>query len=95
MKELEILTLEVVIVTGAGGGLGRTYALLFASRGAKVVVNDLGGSTSGEGKSTKAADVVVQEIRNAGGIAVANYDSVLEGEKIVKTALGIVATTPS
>lgn len=78
---------RVVIVTGAGGGLGRTYALLFASRGAKVVVNDLGGSTSGEGKSTKAADVVVQEIRNAGGIAVANYDSVLEGEKIVKTAL--------
>lgn len=78
---------RVVIVTGAGGGLGRTYALLFASRGAKVVVNDLGGSARGEGKSSKAADVIVDEIKKAGGEAVANYDSVEEGEKIVKTAL--------
>lgn len=78
---------RVVIVTGAGGGLGRTYALEFAKRGAKVVVNDLGVTTQGEGKDTKAADTVVQEIKNSGGEAVANYDSVEEGEKIVKTAI--------
>jgi len=74
-------------VTGAGGGLGRAYALLFASRGAKVVVNDLGGSFKGEGSSTRAADLVVQEITKAGGVAVANYDSVENGEAIIKTAL--------
>lgn len=78
---------RVVIVTGAGGGLGRTYALEFARRGAKVVVNDLGVTTSGEGKDAKAADAVVQEIKKAGGQAVANYDSVEDGEKIVKTAI--------
>jgi len=78
---------KVVIVTGAGGGLGKAYALLFASRGAKVVVNDLGGTFSGEGASKKAADVVVDEIKSKGGEAVANYDSVEDGEKIVKTAI--------
>mmetsp|Transcript_9408 Transcript_9408/g.29028 ORF Transcript_9408/g.29028 Transcript_9408/m.29028 type:complete len:436 (-) Transcript_9408:119-1426(-) len=78
---------RVVVVTGAGGGLGRAYALFFASRGAKVVVNDLGGSFKGEGKSTRAADVVVEEITKAGGTAVANYDSVEDGAKIVKTAI--------
>jgi NAD(P)-dependent dehydrogenase (short-subunit alcohol dehydrogenase family)/putative sterol carrier protein len=78
---------RVVIVTGAGGGLGRTYALEFAKRGAKVVVNDLGVTTQGEGKDTKAADAVVQEIKNSGGEAVANYDSVEDGDKIVKTAI--------
>lgn len=78
---------KVAIVTGAGNGLGKTYALLLASRGAKVVVNDLGGSHSGEGASTRAADLVVEEIKKAGGQAVANYDSVEFGEKIVKTAL--------
>ena len=57
---------RVAIVTGAGGGLGRCYALLLASRGASVVVNDLGGSRSGEGRSSKAADLVVDEIRRAG-----------------------------
>lgn len=68
-------------------GLGRTYALLFASRGASVVVNDLGGSAHGEGQSSRAADVVVEEIRAAGGTATANYDSVEDGEKLVQTAL--------
>jgi len=77
-------------VTGAGGGLGREYALYFSSRGAKVVVNDLGGSLHGDGNnkdSLRPADKVVQEIKKQGGQAVANYDSVVDGEKIVKTAV--------
>lgn len=78
---------KIVIVTGAGGGLGRSYALEFAKRGANVVVNDLGGSGHGEGKSASAADAVVQEIKAFGGQAVANYDSVEDGEKIVETAV--------
>ncbi len=78
---------KVAIVTGAGNGLGRSHALLLASRGAKVVVNDLGGSMHGGGRSSAAADAVVQQIKDAGGQAVANYDSVEDGENIVKTAL--------
>jgi len=78
---------KVAIVTGAGGGLGRSHALLLAARGAKVVVNDLGGAHDGTGKSSKAADLVVAEIVEAGGEAVANYDSVEDGDKIVKTAV--------
>lgn len=57
---------RVVVVTGAGAGLGRAYALLFASKGAKVVVNDLGGTRHGDGGSSQAADVVVNEIRRNG-----------------------------
>uniref|UniRef100_A0A670JH11 Peroxisomal multifunctional enzyme type 2 n=1 Tax=Podarcis muralis TaxID=64176 RepID=A0A670JH11_PODMU len=68
-------------------GLGRAYALAFAERGASVVVNDLGGDFKGHGKSSSAADNVVEEIRAKGGKAVANYDSVEAGEKLVKTAL--------
>lgn len=69
---------KVAIVTGAGGGLGRTYALELAARGAKVVVNDLGGSVDGTGGSSKAADEVVAEIEAAGGEAVANGSSVTD-----------------
>jgi 3-hydroxyacyl-CoA dehydrogenase/3a,7a,12a-trihydroxy-5b-cholest-24-enoyl-CoA hydratase len=78
---------RVVLVTGAGNGLGREYALFFGARGAKVVVNDLGGSHTGSGASHRAADVVVEEIRKKGGVAVANYDSVEFGDKIVDTAI--------
>ncbi len=83
---------RVAIVTGAGGGLGRSHALVLAARGAKVVVNDLGGSAHGSGQSTSAADKVVAEIRAMGGEAVANYDSVENGEAIVKTALDAFGT---
>jgi 3-hydroxyacyl-CoA dehydrogenase/3a,7a,12a-trihydroxy-5b-cholest-24-enoyl-CoA hydratase len=78
---------RVAIITGAGNGLGRAYALALGARGAKVVVNDLGGSAFGDGSDKAAADVVVDEIKAAGGEAVANYDSVTDGEKIVQTAM--------
>jgi NAD(P)-dependent dehydrogenase (short-subunit alcohol dehydrogenase family) len=78
---------KVVIVTGAGGGLGRAHALLFARHGARVIVNDLGGSAHGEGANASAADQVVAEVRDAGGEAVANHDSVTDGDKIVQNAL--------
>jgi len=83
---------RVAIVTGAGGGLGRSHALLLGSLGAKVVVNDLGGAATGGGKSSAAADKVVEEIKALGGEAVANYDSVEHGESIVKTALDAFGT---
>jgi len=78
---------KVVLVTGAGAGLGKEYALEFAKRGAKVVVNDLGTSRDGRSAGTKQADIVVDEIRKLGGTAVANYDSVEFGKKVVQTAL--------
>jgi NAD(P)-dependent dehydrogenase (short-subunit alcohol dehydrogenase family) len=81
---------RVAVVTGAGGGLGRSHALLLASRGAKVVVNDLGGSRDGSGAGSEMADAVVQEIVDAGGEAVANYDSVATwdgGHAVVQSAL--------
>src|ERR1700753_910227 len=67
---------KVAIVTGAGGGLGRAHALEFARRGAKVVVNDLGGALDGSGGSSAAAEAVVAEIKAFGGEAVANGGSV-------------------
>ena len=81
---------RVMIVTGAGGGLGREYALALAAHGARVVVNDLGGSRDGIGTGSSMADEVVAEIQAAGGEAVANYDSVATAEgarAIVATAL--------
>jgi NAD(P)-dependent dehydrogenase (short-subunit alcohol dehydrogenase family) len=81
---------RVAIVTGAGGGLGREYALDLAKRGAKVVINDLGGAMDGSGASQTAADRVVGEIIAGGGQAVANYDSVSTmegGRNIVKAAV--------
>ncbi|MGU3500987.1 SDR family NAD(P)-dependent oxidoreductase [Mycobacterium sp. C31M] len=81
---------KVVVVTGAGGGLGRSYAQFLAANGALVVVNDLGGARDGSGASTQAADTVVEEIRSAGGRAVANYDSVADAagaEAIIATAV--------
>lgn len=81
---------KVAIVTGAGGGLGREHALEFARRGARVVVNDLGGAIDGSGSSATAAEAVVAEIEALGGEAVANRDSVatLEGGKaIVQSAI--------
>ena len=81
---------QVVIVTGAGRGLGRLYALDLARRGASVVVNDLGGAVGGGGSDTQVADDVVQEIRAAGGAAVASYESVATargGKAVVAAAL--------
>ncbi len=81
---------RVAIVTGAGGGLGKTYALEFARRGALVVVNDLGGAADGTGAGATPADEAVKELTEAGGNAVANHDSVATpegGEAIVQTAL--------
>ncbi len=81
---------RVAVVTGAGGGLGKIYALMLAARGAKVVVNDLGCAPDGSGGTTNFADQVVEEIKSAGGEAVADYNGVhtKEGaEGLIKTAL--------
>jgi NAD(P)-dependent dehydrogenase (short-subunit alcohol dehydrogenase family) len=81
---------KVAIITGAGGGLGKQHALLLASRGARVVVNDLGGSVAGEGADKGPAEACAQEIRELGGEAVSDGSSVSSpegGEQIVKTAL--------
>jgi len=81
---------RVAVVTGAGGGLGRAYALMLANRGAKVVVNDVGADTDGSGSNATPAQQVVNEIKNSGGEAVANYDSVSEWEsarRIIESAI--------
>ncbi len=81
---------RVAVVTGAGRGLGRSYARLLASRGAKVVVNDTGGSLTGEGIDTGPAQEVVREIKEAGGEAIASVESVATadgGKAIIQTAL--------
>ena len=86
---------RVVIVTGAGNGLGKAYALELGKRGAKVVVNDLGGAVDGSGSGNSPADDVVNEIIENGGEAVANYDSVATkdgGESIVQTAIDSFGT---
>ena len=73
---------KVVIITGAGGGLGRSHALEFAKRGAKVVVNDLGGQVDGSGGSSEAANNVVKEITDAGGTAIPNGSSVIDDKGV-------------
>lgn len=79
---------RVAVVTGAGGGLGKEYAVFLATHGASVVVNDLGGSVHGMGASSKPADMVVDQIRSLGGNAIADHHNVsTEGEKIIKTAI--------
>jgi len=81
---------RVIVVTGAGGGLGRQYALTLAREGASVVVNDLGGARDGTGAGSAMADQVVDEIKQAGGRAVANYDSVADADgaaSMITTAL--------
>lgn len=81
---------KVAIITGAGGGIGRATALLFAAEGARVVVNDVGGNRDGTGESHALADAVVDEIRGASGTAVAHYGSVADEESVaalVRTAL--------
>lgn len=81
---------RTVIITGAARGLGKSYALAFAREGANVVVNDIGTSLHGEGRDTSAADAVVEEIRAAGGKAVANYDDITDWDaagRIVRTAI--------
>jgi NAD(P)-dependent dehydrogenase (short-subunit alcohol dehydrogenase family)/acyl dehydratase len=87
---------RVAVITGAGGGLGRVYALELAKRGAKVLVNDLGGSRDGSGKGSKTpAQKVVEEITKAGGVAIANYDNVATpkgGENIIKSAVKAFGT---
>jgi NAD(P)-dependent dehydrogenase (short-subunit alcohol dehydrogenase family)/acyl dehydratase len=87
---------RVAIITGAGGGLGRVYALEFAKRGAKVVVNDLGGARDGSGEGSQTpAQKVVEEIKALGGEAIPNYDNVATvegGERIVKAALDAYGT---
>lgn len=87
------LTGRVAIVTGAGGGLGRAYAIDLAKHGAKVVVNDLGSSREGSGQDAQPAQKVVDEIVSMGGEAVANFESVVTGaDKIIKTALDAFGT---
>ena len=90
MASTKSLQDKVIIVTGAGRGIGKEIALLCAAEGAKVVVNDPGGAADGSGSSATPAEEVVEEIKKRGGIAVANFETVAEAvpaSKIVKTAI--------
>jgi NAD(P)-dependent dehydrogenase (short-subunit alcohol dehydrogenase family) len=90
MNRMGLLDGKVVIVTGAGGGIGRAHALSFAGEGAKVVVNDLGGTREGVGNDASAASQVADEIKKAGGQAVASFDDVSTSQGaagIIKTAV--------
>ena len=81
---------QVAVISGAGGGLGKEYALLLASRGARLAVNDIGGSVTGDGSKSETAEAVAEEIRQRGGQAVADSHSVTTpegGEAIIDTAL--------
>lgn len=83
---------QVAVITGAGGGLGKEYALLLASRGARVVVNDIGGSVTGDGSDSEAAEAAAAEIRDLGGHAVSDSHSVTSpegGQAIIDTALQV------
>src|SRR5438128_2572508 len=85
-----LLENKVAIITGSGGGIGRAEALLFASEGAKLVINDVGGARDGSGTNSSSAQAVVDEIKAAGGQAVANSDSVSNAQgaqNIVRTAI--------
>src|SRR5438067_5469808 len=82
---------KVAIVTGAGRGIGREHAVALAGAGAKVIVNDLGGSAAGEGQDSAPAQQVADEIKGAGGEAAANFDNVADfqgAENLVKQAVG-------
>jgi NAD(P)-dependent dehydrogenase (short-subunit alcohol dehydrogenase family) len=95
MSEAVTFDGRVAIVTGAGGGLGRSYAIEMARRGARLVVNDLGGAIDGTGSGTRAADDVVAVIEADGGEAVANYDSVASaegGEAVIAAAVDAFGT---
>jgi NAD(P)-dependent dehydrogenase (short-subunit alcohol dehydrogenase family) len=81
---------KIAVVTGAGHGIGRAHAMELAKHGAKIVVNDLGGSVTGEGADTKAADLTVEIVQQRGGTAVANYDDVADfsgAERLVQSAV--------
>ncbi|MBK8272235.1 MAG: SDR family NAD(P)-dependent oxidoreductase [Sphingomonadales bacterium] len=83
---------RTVIITGAARGLGRAYALAFGTEGANVVVNDIGTSLHGEGRDTSAADAVVEEIRSAGGKALANYEDITDWDAAKRIVDAAVAT---
>jgi len=83
---------RTVIITGAARGLGRAYALAFGAEGANVVVNDIGTSLHGEGRDTSAADAVVEEIRSAGGKALANYEDITDWDAAKRIVDAAVAT---
>ncbi|MEP1269302.1 MAG: SDR family NAD(P)-dependent oxidoreductase, partial [Marinobacter sp.] len=90
MSDKKLLEGKVIIVTGAGRGIGRATALMLAESGARVVVNDIGGSADGSGTDATPAQEVVDEIKAAGGDAVASFDSVTSwegGQKIVQSAI--------